>query len=277
MFYPLSKILTALTLPSTLVAVVIGLGLLLSLRQRTARAGKRLALTGLAMLVLLGLSPLGNALVLPLEQRAAALAAGPQPGRITGIIILGGFEDGWVSAGRPGLAVNESAERLTESVRLARLNPEARVVFTGGTGALLVAGQDAGQAVRRYLQDVGISTERIVIEDKSRNTHENAMLTRALVAPRPGQHWLLVTSAYHMPRSVGVFRQAGFTVQAHPVDFRTRDAGDALRPLDSLPDGLKRVDLALREYAGLLVYWLSGRSSSPWPAPETASAAAGRP
>ena len=150
-------------------------------------------------------------------------------------------------------------------MRLARRYPEARIVFTGGSGAILRPGADAAGPVGRYLTDVGISPERIVLEDKSRNTHENALFTHDLVKPKAGERWLLVTSAYHMPRSVGIFRKAGFDVTAYPVDFRTRDAGDAARVFDSIPDGLKRVDLASREYAGLLAYWLTGRSDSIWP------------
>lgn len=265
MFYPVAKILTALTLPSSLVALTMAVGAVLLFRQRTQILGRRLVLGGLALVVLLGFVPVGNMLILPLEQRAAEAPAPAASDRFAGIIILGGFEDGWVSGGRPGLAVNESAERLTESVRLARRYPDAKIVFTGGSGAFLRPGLDAATPVGRYLADVGIARERIVLEDKSRNTHENATFSRDILKPKPGQRWLLVTSAYHMPRSVGIFRQAGFAVHAYPVDFRTRDAGDMLRLFESFPDGLKRVDLAAREWVGLLVYWLTGRSDALWP------------
>jgi uncharacterized SAM-binding protein YcdF (DUF218 family) len=265
MFYPISKLLTTLTLPSSLVVLVLAAGALMLSWPRWQLTGRRLVLTGLLLLPVLGISPLGNALILPLEHRAASYPLPAPTDRIDGIIILGGFEDGWVSGGRPGLAVNETAERLTEGVRLSRRYPDAKIVFTGGTGALLLSGQAAATTVGSYLADVGVAPQRIVLEAKSRNTHENAILTRDILAPKPGQRWLLVTSAYHMPRSVGVFRKAGFDIQAYPVDYRTRDAGDAVRPFDSIPDGLKRVDLAAREWAGLLVYWLTGRSDSLWP------------
>ncbi len=271
MFYPLSKIITALTLPSNLAALTILAGVMLitraNARPETKRLGRHLALTGLALLCLLGIVPAGNMLIYPLEQRAASFPAARPGDRFAGIIILGGFEDGWVSTTRPGLAINEAAERLTEGLRLARAHPDAKVVFTGGSGAFLREGANAATPVARWLGDVGIGPERIVLEDKSRNTHENAVLTRGILKPKPGERWLLVSSAFHMPRAVGVFRKAGFDVTAHPVDFRTRDAGDMLRPFESYPDGLKRVDMAAREWVGLLVYRLTGRSDALWPGP----------
>ena len=265
MFYPVSKILTALTLPSSLIALLIGLGWLLMLRERSLRHARRLVLAGIALLLLFGIAPVGNVLILPLEQRAASYPLPTPADKFAGIILLGGFEDGWVSGGRPGLAVNESAERLTEGIRLARRYPDAKIVFTGGTGNLLVAGQEAAAPIGRYLTDIGIAEERLVLENKSRNTHENAIFTRDILKPKPGERWLLITSAYHMPRSVGIFRKAGFEIVAYPVDYRTRDTGDVLRLLDTIPDGLKRVDLAAREWVELVVYWLTGRSDTLWP------------
>ena len=77
--------------------------------------------------------------------------------------------------------------------------------------------------------------------------------------PKPGERWLLVTSGYHMPRSIGVFRAAGFPVEPYPVDWRTRGAVDAMRPFPTLAEGLRRTDTAVREWIGLLAYWLTGQ------------------
>lgn len=229
MFYPVSKILTSLLLPSSLSVMLVAAGVALLFSYRHKVAGRRLVFGGLALQLGLGIVPVGNVLLHPLEQRAASFPLPVASDRIDGILILGGFEDGWVSTARPGLSVNESAERLTEGLRLARRYPEAKVVFTGGSGAFLRAGSDAAGPVARWLADAGVPTERIVLEDKSRNTHENAVYTREMIRPQPDQRWLLVTSAFHMPRSVGIFRKAGFDVVPYPVDYRTRDAGDMLR------------------------------------------------
>ena len=102
---------------------------------------------------------------------------------------------------------------------------------------------------------------------RSRTTDENARFTRELVTPRPGERWLLVTSAFHMPRSVGVFRAAGFDVEAYPVDWGLRGWSDALLPLETLGHGLRRADLAMHEWSGLAAYWLSGKSRELFPGP----------
>jgi uncharacterized SAM-binding protein YcdF (DUF218 family) len=271
MFHFTSKVFWLVAQPSSLCAIAMLLGLLILALTRMRRLGFALAFGGLFVMLAGGFLPIGNYLVLPLEQRFAnqALPAASQP--VAGIIILGGFEDGWVSAGRDGLAINEAAERLTEGVRLARRWPEAKVVFTGGVGGLLARGSDAAGPVGLFLEDVGISPERIVLESKSRNTYENAKLTHELLSPKPGERWLLVTSAYHMPRSIGVFRAVGFDVTAAPVDYRTRDARDLVRMFSSIPSGLERLDLGVREWIGLVGYWLTGRTSELLPGPKLPS------
>jgi uncharacterized SAM-binding protein YcdF (DUF218 family) len=264
MFFPASKIAFFLIQPSTLIVLIIAAGLVLA--WRGWRKGLGIATAGLVLLVAAGLLPVGNVLVLSLEERFAPPKVSREDG-YAGLIILGGFEDGWVTAGRPGLAVNEAAERLTEGVRLARRLPDAKVVYTGGVANLLFAGAEAAEPVGEYLSDVSIGRQRTVLEAKSRNTHENATFTRAVLDPAPGSRWLLVTSAYHMPRAMGVFRAAGFNVTAYPVDFRTRGWGDALRPFDSIPAGLARLDLAAKEWIGLLAYRFTGRIDTLFPAP----------
>jgi uncharacterized SAM-binding protein YcdF (DUF218 family) len=101
----------------------------------------------------------------------------------------------------------------------------------------------------------------------SHNTWENAVYTKALAAPQPGQRWLLVTSASHMPRAMGVFRKVGFAVEPWPVDFRTADARDWFQTFESPAEGLRRVELAGHEWIGLITYWLMGRSDELFPEP----------
>jgi uncharacterized SAM-binding protein YcdF (DUF218 family) len=96
---------------------------------------------------------------------------------------------------------------------------------------------------------------------------ENAAFSKELAAPKPGERWLLVTSAYHLPRAVGVFRKAGFAVEGYPVDWRTRGPVDALQPFSTLGDGLRRTDTAVREWVGLAIYWLAGHSAELFPGP----------
>jgi uncharacterized SAM-binding protein YcdF (DUF218 family) len=142
------------------------------------------------------------------------------------------------------------AERVMETVRLSKLYPEAKILYSGG-------GAEA-QLGKKVLMRLGIECERIIIEDQSRTTAENARLSKIVAAPKQSEKWLLVTSAFHMPRAMGAFRALRFPVEADPVDFRSSKADVA---------GQEQAMLALREYIALFAYWLSGRSNELWPSP----------
>lgn len=265
MFFVAAKIFGFFALPSNVLISLGALGLVLML-TRFVRAGHRLAVTALVLIGIAGLSPLGNAVILPLEARFPPWDAAR--GAPTGIICLGGALDTVISGVRGEVALNEAAERMTSIAELARRYPNARIVFTGGSGRLVYGGDTTeAELAARLFESFGIDKSRIVLEDKSRDTDENARFTKALVQPKPGERWLLVTSAHHMPRSVGVFRAAGFPVEAFPVDYRTRGAIDLLRPFSNVGDGLRRTDTAAREWVGLVVYRLTGRSAELFPGP----------
>src|SRR3954463_7675759 len=264
MFFVLAKILGFFALPSN---ILISLGILgvLLMATRFARAGRRLAVITLVLLVIAGWSPLGNALILPLEERFPPWDE--SRGAPTGIICLGGAVDTVVSPVRGEVGLNEAAERMTAVAELARRFPQARVVFSGGSGRIIFDGVSEASLAARLFASFGIASERITLEGKSRDTLENARFTKALVQPRPGERWLLVTSAHHMPRAVGGFRAAGFPVEAFPVDYRTRGAVDLARPCPPLSDGLRRTDTAAREWIGLVMYRLAGRTAELFPVP----------
>jgi uncharacterized SAM-binding protein YcdF (DUF218 family) len=215
----------------------------------------------LVVLAILGFSPVGNALIIPLENRFPPWDATRGPP--DGIIVLGGAING---AGRANeVVLNEGAERLTIVPELARRYPNARILFSGGSGALIGDGEAEAKLALRLLESRGVARGRIIIEDHSRNTVENAIYSKAIAQPNPGERWLLVTSAYHMPRAVGVFRKAGFSVEPHPIDWRTRGVEDALHPFAMMSEGLRQTDTAVHEWVGLAVYWLTGRSSELFP------------
>lgn len=264
--FALSKILGILAQPSSLAVLAVIAGLWLMGRGRAPRLARGLAWGGLFLILAGGFAPLGSFVILPLEQRFAGVPAPERGARVDGIILLGGFEDARVSAGRGGLGLNEAAERLTEGLRLALRHPEAKVVFTGGAGGVFAAPEASGP-VGAFLAEAGIDPARLVLESRSRNTYENAVFTRDLVEPRPGERWYLVTSAYHMPRAMGLFRKAGFDVIAYPVDYRTRGQEDLTRPFERIPQGLMRLDVAVNEWLGLLAYRLLGRIDTLFPAP----------
>jgi uncharacterized SAM-binding protein YcdF (DUF218 family) len=265
-FFFLAKVLWFLLQPSSLMLgmVIAGATLAFTPWRRLARC---LLWGAIAALLICGLSPLGDALIRPLEQRFPRGDLDRPSASITGIIVLGGAEDNRAMDTPQLAALNEAAERYTETVVLARRFPAARVLFSGGSGALLTTEPPEAEAAGRLFEALGIAKDRITLESKSRDTCENANFSARLLDPRPEQRWLLVTSAWHMPRAMGCFRRARFAVEAWPVDYRApRRLGLTLRNR-SITDGLSRIDGVAREYAGLVVYYLAGRTDTLFPAP----------
>jgi len=262
--FGLSKLLGFFLLPSNLLILLALIGILL-MGTRFRRLGQILTICAVLLLAIIGIAPIGNGLMMPLEERFPKWD--PRSGSPHGIIVLGGAVSPDVSAVRGEVALNEAAERMTVVAKLARDYPDAKVVFTGGSGRLF-GGASEADFVSALFESFGIARDRIVLEGNARNTIENATLTKALVKPKAHERWLLVTSAHHMPRSVGIFRKAGFPVEAYPVDFRTRGPDDLTVTFGSIASGLARTDTAMHEWAGLLVYWLSGDSSELFPAPQ---------
>lgn len=263
--YYLAKIIDFCVQPSALLLILVLLGTaLLWTRHRTA--GRRLLLAGAALFVVGGLLPLSTWLILPLEER---FTRADLSGRaVDGIIVLGGAEDARVARGRHTHALNEAGERITEAAALARRFPKATVVYTGGAAEILFAPMVEADAAKLVLQDFGVGGDRLVLEPNARNTWENAVYTKALVKPKPGQRWLLITSASHMPRAIGAFRKAGFPVEPWPVDYRTAGPEDAWRLFSSPSEGLRRLELTVHEWVGLLLYRILGRTDALLPGPQ---------
>ena len=264
MFFLVSKILGFFVHPSNTIAVICLAGMIL-LPTRWRGAGRGLLVFGVSLLLIVGYSPLGNVLMRSLSER---FPPWQDTGRAPdGIIVLGGAINSEVSAARGTLELDASAERVLAALELARRYPQARIVYSGGSGNLIQRSAAEAPLAGELLKRFGIAADRIALEDKSRTTAENAAYTRALVSPKPGELWLLVTSAFHMPRSMIAFRDAGFDVVAYPVDWRTRGPEDATLPFATLAAGLARTDVAVHEWAGLLAYRLGGKTSSLLPSP----------
>ncbi|MCJ8141477.1 YdcF family protein [Ancylobacter sp. A5.8] len=265
MFFQLSKIFWAIAVPSTFLTIVAVLGLVLLL-CRLRRVGLALICAGLLGLVVFGLGPPGRALTVPLENRFPSFVDDGLP--VHGVVVLGGGELPLITQARGQASFQEAGERITTLADLARRYPDAKIVFSGGSGELVRETRlSEADVVRMALPQLGIPVERVTFEDRSRNTAENAAFSRDLVAPKPGERWLLVTSAYHMPRAMGCFRVADFDVTAYPVDFRTTGHSRWTEPFRNVAEGLAFTDLAVREWVGLAVYYLTGRTNALMPAP----------
>jgi uncharacterized SAM-binding protein YcdF (DUF218 family) len=260
----LAKIGWFLVEPTNLLASLALLGAALGF-TRFRVLGRRLALSAAAAILTLGLSPAANWLILPLETRFPVPDLAGR--RIDGVIVLGGAIQERQTLAHGPLAINEAGERILALADLARRFPEARILFTGGAGVYANAPLPEGEILRQRLGTLGLAPDRVTIESASVDTWENATLSKPLMRPQPGETWLLVTSAWHMPRAVGIFRRLDWPVLAYPVDHRTAGWADAWRGFTSVADGLKRSDVAAREWLGLLAYRLAGRTDRLLPGP----------
>jgi uncharacterized SAM-binding protein YcdF (DUF218 family) len=237
--------------------VTLLLVLSLLLMRRCPRAARRVLNAALAMLLLLGWLPLPDALLRALEHQHPAPAQ-IDAARYAGVIVLGGAtESAYVWEGHAQPALNGAAERMTAALPLLRAHPQWRLLFTGGEGELHGGSLTEAERARRFFAQMGVPPSQLLLEDRSRTTHENAVLSAQLPGVDQTQPWLLVTSAWHMPRSLATFEKAGWAVTPWPVDYRA-----GLRTpwtQYSLAQGVSRWQTALHEYLGLLAYRLSGR------------------
>jgi len=264
LFFVLSKTLGIMLLPTNF---LIGAGLVgaILLATRFARLGRILVVASVVLLAVCGFSPLGNWLLYPLEQRFPPWDAAR--GAPDGIIVLGASIDADISAARGIPVVRSAPDRIIAAAALAHRYPNARIVFSGGSANLLANDAREADYAGAIFESLGIAKSRLIMERRSRNTQENAEFSKALVAPKDGERWLLVTSAFHMPRSIGLFRKAGFAVEPYPVDWRVGGREDFFSFADIGVDGLSRMDVAVREWIGLVAYRLTGKIDELLPGP----------
>jgi uncharacterized SAM-binding protein YcdF (DUF218 family) len=258
----ISKLLWFIAAPGNFLLLVLVAGVLLALWSGRRRGFALIAVATLGFLVIATL-PIGPWLTAPLENR---FPMSVPPARIDGIVVLGGSIDPGVSLARGQVALLSAAGRITETVALARRFPAARVLVSGGDGRINPRALSEAGATRDLLTQLGVAAERIELESVARNTYENATLSYAAARPKPGETWLLVTSAMHMPRAVGCFRRAGWTIVPYPVDYRSSTTIGTLPGL-LLADDLVLVNLAAKEWLGLIVYYWLGRTDALLPAP----------
>ena len=252
----LSKLLNLLAQPLNLALLLLLLGLLLE--QHRPRTAKRLLFAGVLVLALTGMRPLPDALLSTLEEQSPEVPANADLSGYAGMVVLGGsMESGRIAEHYQQPLLKGSAERLTMAMALWRRNPALRIVFTGGEGELFGTGPAESERARRFFASQGLPPEALTLESRSSNTYQNAIFTRELPGVHPQQRWLLVTSAGHMPRSLAVFRKAGWNVTPYPVDFRT--AGLAPWSDYSLSEGAVQWEAALHEWIGIATYHLLGR------------------
>ena len=259
-FFVLSKLLVPLESPSDLLLLLLVIGAICFWFARFRRLGIAMVTIATVALALIVLLPVDAWVAAPLENRFPRPAT--LPDHVDGIIVLGGAVDPGTTSRRGIPTLNSDAERMTEFVRLAKRYPEARLVFSGGSGLLDMEQFSEADVARLFFQQQGLDPARVIFENKSRNTYENVTFTKVIVKPAPHQTWLLISSAQDMPRSVGIFRKLEWPVTPVPVAYKS-DAHHSF----FLGDNLHELDRGVHEWLGLLVYRLTGKTDALFPAP----------
>ncbi|MEE2996318.1 MAG: YdcF family protein [Pseudomonadota bacterium] len=242
--------------------LVFGSALLLT---RFRRTGRKLVLGASAILVFFAILPIGGWLTEQLENR---FPGNPEiPSDVAGIIMLGGTINQHITSSRQQPSLTAGGERFNEFMYLARRFPNARLIFTGGSGSIIDQSFKEASAAKFLFDRMGVKEGRVKYENNSRNTYENAVLSRPLAGNLITRKWVLVTSALHMPRAVGVFRKAGWNILPYPVDYLTDGSGSfqvGFQPLN----GMATINRGVREWVGLLAYWALGRIDTFFPKPD---------
>ncbi|UCH48506.1 MAG: YdcF family protein [Betaproteobacteria bacterium] len=258
LFFWLSKLIWLIISPDSLLLILLLLSFALLLLGKD-RAGTKLLGFVCAVLLIVALLPLHNLLLYPLETR---FKTNPEmPDSLVGIIVLGGAEGPYLSALWNQVEVGPAAERFLAFLALAKQYPEAKLVFAGGTGSLIRQEFKGADVAETLFQQQGLDVTRVVFERESRNTYENALFTRELIQPGEGESWLLITTAWHMPRSVGVFCKQQWPVIPYPVDHTTEP--DHLISINfALASHLRDLGIGAKEWIALLVYYITGKTTA---------------
>ncbi len=263
LFPYITRIFWLLIQPLSLVALLLVVGLALSWLKRRWPARLAVGLAAL-LLILCSFTSFGYLLITPLENR---FVRPPEPERIDGIVVLGGAMDSEINGIRGGWELNRSGDRFVETLRLALRHPEARIVIAAGPGALTPDQEPEALAAQRFFLDFGVAPDRLILDQRSRNTEENAQFARELAGETSAQTWLLVTSAFHMPRSAGLFRRANFAVVPWPADYLASGVEGVSLRLDQPAENISVATMALREWTALVGYYLTGRIDELVPGP----------
>lgn len=263
MFFIISKILGFMTDPFNVVTLLFLLGLVLLLKKPVA--GRKLICMALVILFMCGLNCVPRYCMSILENR---IPLADIPDEIDGIIVLTGMVNRHSS--HAGLVeLRSSADRIINGVILAKKHPKAKLIITGGTGSLIQDERSLKEAdyLKKLSIDLGVKEERILIERESRNTHKHTERLARLI-PKKGI-WILVTSAYHMPRALGCFRKSGFNVLPYPVDYQNRlDRYYAWSDVTTYwpsTGNFQKINLVLHEWIGLVAYRFAGYTDSFFP------------
>jgi uncharacterized SAM-binding protein YcdF (DUF218 family) len=241
--YYVSKVFWLIAAPTNALVLISAIAAFWTVRRSPNRVAW-LAAAVACGLVIGTFTPIGVALTVPLEDR---FAFSPSDSQVPpdGIILLGGGGVGEIRA----------------VIALSQEYPNARLIFTG-----FGATNPEDEYKLKVFTQLGGDPTRIYMDTRARTTSEDALYAAALLKPKRSERWILVTSALHMPRSVGCFRVAGFYVEPYPVEFLT-DRSDPFAGFAPGSEALIHLDMAAKEWIGLIAYRLMGKTDALFPGP----------
>ncbi|MCE5240559.1 YdcF family protein [bacterium] len=255
MFFVLSKLLGYLIFPLTL--ALLGLVVFWLRSRRRPKPAWRLFWAAVVVLWFCSCPWGTDVLLLPLER---PFTNAPEPATADVIIVLGGALD--LVRSEPGrLEYGPSSDRFMYAVLLARRLPQAKIIFSGGTASLVDHAKTEASLLKGEAIRLGIEPERIYVDDASRNTRENAIESKRILEQIGGQSVVVITTAFHMRRSLGCLRKVGMEATPYAVDFRNHRGGANLFGWVPQADQLVDSTAAIREYVGLVMYRLKGWAS----------------
>jgi uncharacterized SAM-binding protein YcdF (DUF218 family) len=264
-FWIVSKVLWLLASPEKVVLILLFVGTALIWTSRQ-KLGRWLVSISALIFLVFTLLPVDVFLLKPLEERFSPPME--LPAKINGIIVLSGPERPVITKTRRQPSLNGGGERLTTFIALARRYPQVRLIYAGGTGSFLYKGLNTKETARKLFKQLGLNQDRVLFEIEARNTFENAVNSYKLIGQQAEGDWILITSAFHMPRSVGVFRKTGWNIIPYPVDYQTSGEWKYDWKIGRLFNFLE-FSRGLHEWLGLIAYRMTGKTSALFPKPAT--------
>lgn len=260
--FAFSKVVGWLLNPVSLAIILIVLSVVAAI-FRFRKTGILFGIGTALWLIIVLYSPLATWLIRPLEQQFEKVEIG---GDFSGIIVIGGGIESDISASLNHIEFAAGADRLIQGIVLAKKFPDVKVIYTSGTGRLEEDAMRSADIAGDFILQNGIDKSRIILERNSRNTFENVEFTKKILGREATNgKYVVITSAFHMPRTIGIFRAQGVKVIPYPVDYRTINNDKLVDPSRSPMDNFVNMSIALREWSGLVSYYLIGRTRQIFP------------
>ncbi len=257
LFFISSKILWLIISPENLIVIALFATFILFLSKKLRLAKKFFYVTS-STIFIIALFPIGSWLIYPLETQFPAHPNLPE--KIDGIILLGGSFNTSSSQAWGKVQTNNFADRIHSFIALKYKYPNAKAIFTGGIASVNSTYPTEAFFAQKLFNDMGLEDEQILYESKARNSYENIIYAKRLALPKQGENWIVVSSAFHLPRTVGIFCQQNWPIIPYPADFHS-NPDSMFMPELNLSDNLNLLNYAIHEWIGLIAYHLTGKTT----------------